>query len=148
MQRLYDIVDKYLRTAWRRRWLALIAAWAVCALGWAFVAQMPNQFESTARIFVEADAFLTPLLRGLAADVNTSNQLEVIQRTLLSQPNMDKLIRMTDLESRGQRREIARTADPESVGADQAEAANQKPCFRSPIATRTGSWRATWCRRC
>ena len=38
------------------------------ALGWVGVYLVPNQFESSARLYVDADAILTPLLRGLAAD--------------------------------------------------------------------------------
>jgi polysaccharide chain length determinant protein (PEP-CTERM system associated) len=61
---------------------------------------MPNLYESQARVYVDADAVLTPLLRGLAADTNALNQVDLMQRTLLSAPNLDKLIRMTDLEQR------------------------------------------------
>jgi polysaccharide chain length determinant protein (PEP-CTERM system associated) len=89
-----------MRGAWRRRWFAIAAAWGVCALGWLVVANMPNLYESQTRVYVDADAVLTPLLRGLAADTNALNQVDLMQRTLLSAPNLDKLIRMTDLEQR------------------------------------------------
>ncbi len=49
-------------------------------------------------MFVDADAVLTPLLRGLAADSAPATQLEILQRTLLSRPNMEKLVSKTDLE--------------------------------------------------
>ncbi len=49
-------------------------------------------------MFVDADAVLTPLLRGLAADSAPTTQLEILQRTLLSRPNMEKLVSKTDLE--------------------------------------------------
>jgi polysaccharide chain length determinant protein (PEP-CTERM system associated) len=94
------LVLKQLRGAWRRRWTALAAAWGVCALGWLVIANLPNQYESQARVYVDADAVLTPLLHGLAADTNALNQVDLMQRTLLSVPNLDKLIRMTDLEQR------------------------------------------------
>ncbi len=41
---------------------------------------------------------LTPLLRGIAADSAPTTQLEIIQRTLLSRPNLEKLISKTDLD--------------------------------------------------
>ncbi len=59
---------------------------------------VPNQFESSARLYVDADAILTPLLRGLAADSAPTSQLEVLQRTLLSRPNLEKVISKTDLD--------------------------------------------------
>jgi polysaccharide chain length determinant protein (PEP-CTERM system associated) len=59
---------------------------------------VPNQFESSARLYVDADAVLTPLLRGLAADSAPVGQLETLQRTLLSRPNLEKLVSKTDLD--------------------------------------------------
>ena len=59
---------------------------------------IPNQFESSARLYVDADAILTPLLRGIAAESAPTTQLEILQRTLLSRPNLEKLISKTDLD--------------------------------------------------
>jgi hypothetical protein len=42
---------------------------------------------------------LTPLLRGLAADTDPSRHLDFMQRTLLSRPNLEQLIRLTDLDT-------------------------------------------------
>jgi polysaccharide chain length determinant protein (PEP-CTERM system associated) len=92
------LVEQYLRAAWRRRWLGIVCAWLICGVGWVGVYMIPNQFESSARLFVDADAILTPLLRGLAADTSPMTQLEVLQRTLLSRPNLEKLISKTDLD--------------------------------------------------
>ncbi|MGA3400987.1 MAG: XrtA system polysaccharide chain length determinant [Acetobacteraceae bacterium] len=92
------LVQQYLRAAWRRRWMGVIVAWLVCGVGWVGVYLIPNQFESSARLFVDADAILTPLLRGLAAESAPTTQLEILQRTLLSRPNMEKLISKTDLD--------------------------------------------------
>ena len=98
MDQARALVAKYLRAAWRRRWLGVIVAWLVCGLGWAAVYSIPNQYESTARLYVDADAVLTPLLHGLAADTAPTNQLEMLQRTLLSRPNLEKLVSKTDLD--------------------------------------------------
>jgi polysaccharide chain length determinant protein (PEP-CTERM system associated) len=92
------MLSQYLRAAWRRRWMGVIIAWLVCGVGWVVVYTIPNQFESGARLFVDADAVLTPLLRGLAADSAPTTQLEILQRTLLSRPNLEKLISKTDLD--------------------------------------------------
>jgi polysaccharide chain length determinant protein (PEP-CTERM system associated) len=92
------LISQYLRAAWRRRWMGVIVSWLVCGIGWVAVYTIPNQFESSARLFVDADAVLTPLLRGLAADSAPTTQLEILQRTLLSKPNLEKLISKTDLD--------------------------------------------------
>src|ERR1700709_2142109 len=92
------LLSQYLRAAWRRRWMGVIVALLICGIGWVAVYTIPNQFESGARLFVDADAVLTPLLRGLAADSAPTTQLEILQRPLLSRPNMEKLISKTDLD--------------------------------------------------
>ena len=92
------LLSQYLRAAWRRRWLGVMVAWLVCGVGWVGVYMIPNQYESSARLFVDADAVLTPLLRGIAADSAATTQLDILQRTLLSRPNMEKLISKTDLD--------------------------------------------------
>ena len=92
------LLAQYLRAAWRRRWMGVIVAWLVCGIGWVGVYAIPNQYESGARLFVDADAVLTPLLRGIAADSAPTTQLEILQRTLLSRPNMEKLVSKTDLD--------------------------------------------------
>jgi polysaccharide chain length determinant protein (PEP-CTERM system associated) len=92
------MLSRYLRMAWRRRWMGVMIAWMVCGVGWVLVYTIPNQFESSARMFVDADAVLTPLLRGLAADSAPTTQLESLQRTLLSRPNLEKLVSKTGLD--------------------------------------------------
>jgi polysaccharide chain length determinant protein (PEP-CTERM system associated) len=98
MDSVRSMLLQYLRAAWRRRWLGIVVAWLVCIVGWAGTYTIPNSFESSARLFVDADAILTPLLRGIAADSASTTQLEILQRTLLSRPNLEKLISKTDLD--------------------------------------------------
>lgn len=98
MDNLRILVQQYLRAAWRRRWMGVIVAWLICGLGWVGVYLIPNEFESSARLYVDADAVLTPLLHGIAAESSPTTQLEVLQRTLLSRPNLEKLISKTDLD--------------------------------------------------
>ena len=98
MESVRTLLFQYLRAAWRRRWLGVVVAWLVCGFGWVGTYTVPNQFESNARLFVDADAILTPLLRGIAADSAPTTQLEILQRTLLSKPNLEKLVSKTDLD--------------------------------------------------
>lgn len=98
MNGIYLLVQRQLSASWHYRWQAVLFTWLVCALGWVGVFAIPNQYESSARMYVDADAVLTPLLRGLAVDTTGSGQLDMLQRTLLSRPNLDKLISKTDLE--------------------------------------------------
>lgn len=91
-----------LRTAlfqtWRRRWIAIGIAWAACVIGWIGVAMIPNTYKSRTRIYVDAESMLGPLLKGMAVEQNVTKQVEVVQRTLLSRPNIEKVMRQTDLD--------------------------------------------------
>jgi len=85
-------------SAWRNRWIAVAIAWLVCAAGWTGVMMIPNQYEVNTRLFVDADAVLTPLLKGIAVDPSAADQVDMLQRTLLSRPNLEKLVSTTTLE--------------------------------------------------
>ena len=98
MGTLFVMIRRLLVAAWRYRWAAVTVSWLVCGAGWAAVYFIPNQYEASARLYVDADAVLTPLLRGIAIDNSMSNQLDVLQRTLLSRPNLEKLVSNTDLD--------------------------------------------------
>jgi polysaccharide chain length determinant protein (PEP-CTERM system associated) len=83
---------------WRRRWYAAGIAWLFCALGWGYVLQLPNIYEAKARIYVDTDSMLRPLMRGIAVDSNILTQVDAIQRTLLSRPNLQRVTHMADLD--------------------------------------------------
>ena len=87
-----------LQGMWRHKWLGVATAWLVCVVGWIGVATIPTKYESSARVYLNVDPLLTPLLRGLAADTDPTRQLDFMQRTLLSRPNLEQLARMTDLD--------------------------------------------------
>lgn len=91
-------LHRYLKATWQRRWIALGVAWLVCLIGWLGISLIPNQYESSARLYVDSDAVLTPLLKGVAAESSATGQLDILQRTLLSRPNLQKLISKTDLD--------------------------------------------------
>ncbi len=98
MESVRIFLQQQIAAIWRHRWLALAAAWLICGIGWFAVSLMPNQFESSARVYVNVDAVLTPLLRGLAVEGESAATLDYLERTLLSQPNMEKVISKTNLD--------------------------------------------------
>ena len=98
MGTLFVIIRRLFIAAWRYRWAAVAVSWVVSGVGWVGVYLIPNQYEASARLYVDADAVLTPLLRGLSIDSSLTSQLDVLQRTLLSRPNLEKLVSNTDLD--------------------------------------------------
>ena len=98
MQELVALVFEYLRGIWRFRWVALAVAWGVCLVGWLFVAQMPEKYVATARVNIDTNTVLRPLLRGIAIQPDVGQRVALLSKTLLSRPNLEKLMRMTDLD--------------------------------------------------
>ena len=96
MEFLRAFIQRHLKAAWRRRWIGVAAAWAICIAGWVLVAVTPNQYQARAELFVDTNAILTPLLAGLAVNTSPQGQLEMLQRTLLSRPNIETLISKTE----------------------------------------------------
>lgn len=83
---------------WRRRLIGLAAAWVVAVAGLVALAVAPDKYEASARVFVDTQSVLKPLMSGLAVQPNVEQQVGMLSRTLLSRPNIDKLIRMADLD--------------------------------------------------
>ena len=102
MQEILDLVFGYLRGIWRLRWVSIIVAWLVCIIGWPLVFQMPDVYASSARVFVDTSSMLRPLLRGMTIDTDVKRQINLMIITLLSRPNMEKIVRMTDLDLNAQ----------------------------------------------
>lgn len=88
----------YVRGIWRRRWLVMGIAWLVSAVAWVAIYLMPNEYEAKARLYVDTQSLLKPLLSGLAVQPNLDQRIEMITRTLVSRPNLEKVARMTDLD--------------------------------------------------
>lgn len=98
MQDLFEQILGYVRGVWRARWVLLIASWVLLLAGIVVVATMPDRYEATARVHVDSKSVLTPLLRGLTVPQDIQSRVDILTRTLLSRPNLEKLVRMTDLD--------------------------------------------------
>ncbi|MBN9694682.1 MAG: chain length-determining protein [Zoogloea sp.] len=87
-----------LRGMWLYRWWGLAAAWIVGPIAAATVYLLPDRYESSARVYVDTQSILKPLMSGLAVQPNVDQQISILSRTLISRPNVEKLIRMADLD--------------------------------------------------
>jgi len=98
MQDIFEEIIDYLKGIWLKRRYIIIATWLICPLGWYFVASMPNIYKSEARVYVDTQSLLRPLLRGLTVETNPNTQIRLMIKTLLSRPNLERISRMTDLD--------------------------------------------------
>jgi polysaccharide chain length determinant protein (PEP-CTERM system associated) len=98
MNELLEQVVVYLLSIWRHRWIAMFTAWVIALGGWFWATTVPDRFEASTRVYIDTDTVLRPLLKGLAVETGVEQRLQLMTRTLLSRPNLEKLMRMTDLD--------------------------------------------------
>jgi protein tyrosine kinase modulator len=98
MQDIFGQILSFVWGAWRHRWIGLVVAWAVAIGGWLWVWQLPESYVARARVYVDTNTVLKPLLRGLTVSPDIQERIGLLSRTLLSRPNLEKLMRMTDLD--------------------------------------------------
>src|ERR1700712_918557 len=96
-----ELIDQALAIAkgmWRFRWQSLLVAWVIGIVAVVVVFRIPDDYEATARIYVDTQSILRPLMSGLAVQPNVDQQVVMLSRTLISRPNVEKLLRMADLD--------------------------------------------------
>ncbi len=94
---LHQLVVR-LRGMWHRRWIGLAAAWIAAIVGVGIALRIPDRYEATARVYVDTQTLLRPLLEGVSIQPNLDQQVVLMSRTLISRPNVEKLVRMADLD--------------------------------------------------
>lgn len=90
------------RRMWKYRWVGLVVAWVTGLVGAVVVFVLPDRYEASARIYVDTQSILKPLMSGLAVQPNVEQQVTMLSRTLISRPNVEKLVRMADLDLKNQ----------------------------------------------
>lgn len=98
MEELIAQVFAIARGMWRFRWVGLIVAWLVGVVGAAMAFNVPDRYQASARIYVDTQSILKPLMSGLTVQPNIDQQVAMLSRTLISRPNIEKLVRMADLD--------------------------------------------------
>jgi polysaccharide chain length determinant protein (PEP-CTERM system associated) len=98
MEELLGRVISVLKGVWKFRWPGIAIAWVISVVGVVVVISVPDKYEASARVFVDTQSILKPLMAGLAVQPNVEQQITMLSRTLISRPNVEKLIRMADLD--------------------------------------------------
>ena len=125
MHEVLDQLMSLLRGIWLRRWQAVMAAWLIAVIGWAVVYTIPKRYEASARVYIDTQSILKPLMSGLAVNTSIEQQVQVMTRTLLSRPNMEKVARMSDLNIRAKTAKDLESQITGLMGNVQLEAANR-----------------------
>jgi polysaccharide biosynthesis transport protein len=98
MNGLYDELMVALHGVWKRRWLALAVGWGIALVGWLVISLIPNKYESTAKLLVQASTLLPEKVGITASD--RQQGVDAVRQTLTSAVNLEKVVRGTDLAKR------------------------------------------------
>jgi len=98
MHELFDKLSEFVWGVTRYRWTALAVAWMLALLGWILVAQVDSRYPATARLFVDTNRILGPLIRDISVQTDVKKQVALMSKTLLSRPNLEALIEKNNLD--------------------------------------------------
>ncbi|QIM51861.1 XrtA system polysaccharide chain length determinant [Hydrogenophaga crocea] len=96
---MHDFIQQLgnaLRGMWLYRRTGVIVAWLVAALATVGVMFIPDRFEASARVYVDTQSILRPLMAGLTIQPDVDQQVAMLGRTLISRPTIEKLVESTD----------------------------------------------------
>ncbi|MEE8327318.1 MAG: XrtA system polysaccharide chain length determinant, partial [Nitrosomonadaceae bacterium] len=89
----------HLKGIWKYRWGAVIAAWVITIVGSFIVYELPDDYQASARIYVDTRSIL-PLMTGVTIAPNMEKQISIMSRTLISRPNVERVVSMVDPDSK------------------------------------------------
>ena len=83
---------------WRRRWIGLAAAWLVAIVGGVVLWRIADRYEATARVYVDTQTVLKPLMAGIAVQPNIDQQIGMLARTIITRPNIEKILHSANMD--------------------------------------------------
>lgn len=98
MAEMFDSLRGMLWGCWRYRWPAIAVAWAICVAGWIVVMLIPDVHRASTRVYVDTQSTLRPLLQGLAVNSDVLNDVGMMERAIMSRPNLERLARDADMD--------------------------------------------------
>lgn len=134
MEALLQQIRTIFSDVFRYRWLAFGLAWGICLVAWPFILTLPNKYEAQARVFVDPNTALKPVIQGLAIEQDLNAQLNLVRQSLLSRPNLETVMdkaglapavdvpytRARVLDDLSQRIEIVAVSTPPAPGEQPA----------------------------
>ena len=103
MEELISLILSYFKGIWKYRWYAVVIAWIVVLAGGHKAYSLPNNYQASERVFVDTRTILKPLLAGMTTVPSMEQQVSIMSRTLISRPNVERVLRMVDLDIQGNR---------------------------------------------
>jgi len=98
MEEILRQATTILRGIWKHRRIGMLSAWLFGAIAAMIIVNIPDRYEASARISLDTQSILKPLMSGLTVQPNIEQQVMMLSRTLISRPNVEKVVRMADLD--------------------------------------------------
>ena len=98
MAELTAVILTFLKAIGKYRWYAIAISWIVALVGWGVVYSLPNDYQASARVYVDTQSVLKPLLSSMTTLPNLEQQVMFMRRTLISRPNVERVMGMVDLD--------------------------------------------------
>jgi len=102
MQEQLNFLLNEVRSAWRFRWLALALAWGVSVAGWFYVAGMPDEYEASARVYVDTSSALRQILGTQIIEADVESQLNFVRQSMLGRTQLEKVALQSDIALRAE----------------------------------------------
>ena len=94
-------IGRSCRVAWQRRWLALSTMAGVGVCSAIAISMFHDRYQATARVYVNTQTVLKPLMQNLTFQPDIDQQVSMLARTLISRPNVEKLVADPSLQIDG-----------------------------------------------
>jgi len=98
MEQLVTQLFSTLKGIWKYRWYSMVVSWLVVLVGFSVVYTLRDNYQASARVFVDTQSILKPLLSGMTTIPDVEQQVSIMSKTLLSRPNVERVMRMVDLD--------------------------------------------------
>jgi polysaccharide chain length determinant protein (PEP-CTERM system associated) len=98
MEQLITQLLSTVKGIWKYRWYSVAISWAIVIIGFITVYTLPDNYQASARVFVDTQSILKPLLAGMTTIPDVEQQVSIMSKTLLSRPNVERVMRMVDMD--------------------------------------------------
>lgn len=84
------------RSVWNRRWLVVVVSGLVGVVLCTAVSFIPNRYQAAARVYVDTQTVLKPLMVGLTYQPDIDQQVRMLAKTLIARPNVERILDKDD----------------------------------------------------
>lgn len=95
---LTTVLYRLYQAVWRYRVLFLGLVFGLSFLLWSLVALIPNTYLAQAKVYIDTQSLLKPLLKGITVDSNAYSRVLEMTKILFSRANIEKIAAASDLE--------------------------------------------------